>query len=63
MGPNQTYTLLHSKGNHKQNKKTTYGMGENICNQPAWQGFNFQTIQTAHKTQQQQQKKTQPKNG
>ena len=23
--------LLHSKGNHKQNKKTTYRMGENIC--------------------------------
>ena len=24
------YKFLHSKGNHKQNKKTTYGMGENI---------------------------------
>ena len=24
MGPKQTYKLLHSKGNHKQNKKTTY---------------------------------------
>ena len=23
MGPNQTYKLLYSKGNHKQNKKTT----------------------------------------
>ena len=22
MGPNQTYKLLHSKGNHKQNEKT-----------------------------------------
>ena len=30
--PNQTYKLLHSKGNHKQNEKTTYGQGENICN-------------------------------
>ena len=30
MGPNQTDKLLHSKGNHKkQNKKTTYRMGEN----------------------------------
>ena len=29
--PNQTYKLLHSKGNHKQNEKTTYGLGENIC--------------------------------
>ena len=31
MGPNQTYKLLYSKGNHKQNKKTTYKMRENIC--------------------------------
>ena len=23
MGPNQTYKLLHSKGNHKQNKQPT----------------------------------------
>ena len=28
---NQIYKLLHSKGNHKQNEKTAYGMGENIC--------------------------------
>ena len=26
--PNQAYKLLHSKGNHKQNEKTTYRMGE-----------------------------------
>ena len=32
MGPNQTYyKLLHSKGNQKQNEKTTYGLGDNIC--------------------------------
>ena len=31
MGPNQTHKLLHSKGNHKQDKKTTLRMGENIC--------------------------------
>ena len=31
MGPNQTYNLLHSKGNHKRNGKTTYKMGGNIC--------------------------------
>ena len=30
MGPNQMQDL-HSIGNHKQNKKTTYGLGENIC--------------------------------
>ena len=37
MGPNQPYKQkkekpsLHSKGNHQQNKKTAYGLGENIC--------------------------------
>ena len=30
MRPNQTYKLLHSKGSHKQTKKTTYGLGENL---------------------------------
>ena len=30
-GPSQTYKHLHIKENHKQNKKTTYGMGESIC--------------------------------
>ena len=51
MGPNQTYKLLHSKGNHKQNEKTTDGMGENICKQCNQQGVNIQNIQTAHITQ------------
>ena len=32
MGPNQTWKLLHSKGNHKQNEKKTQGLGENIRN-------------------------------
>ena len=36
---------------------TTYGMWENICKQYKWQGFNFQNIQIAHTTQQQQQQK------
>ena len=31
MGPNETSKLLHSKGNYKQDKKTTLRMGENIC--------------------------------
>ena len=31
MEPNQTYKLLHSKQNHKLNKKTTYKLGEDIC--------------------------------
>ena len=30
LNSNQTYKLLYSKGNHKQNEKTTYRMGENI---------------------------------
>ena len=30
---NQTYKFLHTKGNDKQNEKTTYGLGENICKQ------------------------------
>ena len=30
MGLKQTYKLLHSKGNHKLNKKTTHRMGEKI---------------------------------
>ena len=51
MGPNQTYKLLHSKGNHKQNEKTTYGMGENISKQCNQQGLNFQNMQTAHTSQ------------
>ena len=45
MGPDQTYQLLHSKGNQKQNKKTTYGMGENICKWRDRQRLNFQNIQ------------------
>ena len=48
MGPNQTYKLLHSQGNHKQKEKTTYGLGEDICKQCDQQGVNFQNIRTAH---------------
>ena len=51
MGPNQTYKVLHSKGNHKQNEKKTYGMGENICQQCNGHVVNIQSIQTAHTTQ------------
>ena len=40
--------LLHSKGNHKQNEKTTYRMGEIIYKRSAQQGINLQNIQTAH---------------
>ena len=51
MGPNQAYKLLHSKGNHKQYKKTTYELGENICKWCGQQELKFQNIQRAHTTQ------------
>ena len=37
-----------AKGNHKQNEKTTYKMGENICKWCNWQGIKLQNIETAH---------------
>ena len=54
---NQTYKLFHSKGNYKQNEKTAYELGEDICKWCNQQGLTFQNIQTAHTTQ--QQKRTQ----
>ena len=36
--------LLHSRGNHKQNKKTIHRMGENLCKQSDQQGINLQNI-------------------
>ena len=39
MGPNQTHKLLHSKGNHQQNKKTIYRMGESIADDAADKGL------------------------
>ena len=30
MGVHQTMKFLHSKGSHRQNEKTTHGMGEHI---------------------------------
>ena len=32
MGPNQTWKLSHSKGNHQQDEETAYELGENIAN-------------------------------
>ena len=49
--------------NHKQNEKTTYGLGENICKQCNWQGLNFQNILTAHTTQWQRNKQPNEKMG
>ena len=42
---------------YAQEKKTTYGTGENICDV---QSFSFQDIQTAHTTQQQQNNQKMP---
>ena len=42
---------MYSKGNHKQNEKTTHRMGENICKQCDRQGINLQNLQTAHVAQ------------
>ena len=63
MGANQTFKLLHSKGNHKQNEKTTYRMGENICKQWDQQGINLQNIQAAHAAQYQKNKQPKQKMG
>ena len=37
-------SFLYSKGNHKQDKKITYAVGENICEQCYQQEINFQNI-------------------
>ena len=52
MEPNQTHKLLHSKGNHikNNNKKSVYGIGENICKQCDKTGAYSPNIQTAHAT-------------
>ena len=51
MGPNETSKLLHSKGNHKQDEKTTLRMGEHICKWINGQRINLQNIQVAHAAQ------------
>ena len=52
-----------SKENHKQNEKTTYGIGENICKCCEQQGLNFQNIQTAHTTHYQKNRQPNQKMG
>ena len=47
--PIKVKSFFHSKWNHKQNEKTTNGMGENICEWSNWQGVNLQNIQTKKK--------------
>ena len=65
MGPNETENLLHRKGNHKQDEKTTLRIGENICKRINRQRINLQNLQATHAAQYQKKKKetTQSKNG
>ena len=42
---------MHSKGNYKQGKKTTFRIGENNSKWNNWQRIYFQNIQAAHTTQ------------
>ena len=39
MGPNETSKLLHSKGNHKQDEKTTLRWGEIFANESTDKGL------------------------
>ena len=48
---------MHSKGNHKEDQKTTLRMGENICNWSNWQRINLQNIQATHAAQYQKKSK------
>ena len=43
--------FFHSKGNHKQNKKTTHRMRENICKWSKWQAINLQNVHIIHAAQ------------
>ena len=54
---------MHSKGNHQQNEKITYEMGENVYKWYNLQGVNNQNIQTAHTTQYQKNKQSNQKLG
>ena len=63
MGPNQTSKFLHSEGNHKQNKKTTHRMRENLCKWINWQGIYLQNLQTPSAAQYQKNKQCHQKMG
>ena len=53
MGPNQTYKLLHSKGNHLKTMKRQTTERENMCKWCHRQGLDLQNIQRGHTIQQQ----------
>ena len=63
MGPNVTEKLSHSKGNHKQDEKTTLRVGKNICKWSNGQRINLQNLQAAHAAQYQKNKQPNPKMG
>ena len=54
---------MHSKGNHKQDEKTTVRMGENNCKWSNWLNINFQNIQAVHAAQYQINKQPNKKMG
>ena len=54
---------MHSKGNHRQNEKTTHRMEENICKQCDCQGISLQNLQTVHVAQYQKNKQPNQKMG
>ena len=56
MGPNENQKLLHNKGNHKQDGKTTLRMGESICKRSNRQRINLQNLQAVYTTQYQKNK-------
>ena len=62
VGLHQTKKLLYRKGDHQENEKTTYGMGEIICKWSDQQGINLQNIQTAQEAQYQKNKQPNQKN-
>ena len=63
MRPDKTSNLLHKKGKHKPNKKTTCRMEENIFKRYNWKWLNFQNIWTAYTAQEQNNKQLNQKMG
>ena len=47
MGLNETYKILHSKGNYRKGEQTTLRMEENYRKWNNWQRINLQNIQPA----------------
>ena len=56
MGLHQTKKVLHSKGNHQQNEKTSHWLGEHVCQWYIWQRVKMKNLE---RTQTAQHQKTQ----